>query len=53
MKKIALIVCYHIKNYGSVLQSYATQKLIEKENLDYECINYHKKKNLKFLWKIS
>ena len=51
MKKIALIVCYHIKNYGSVLQSYATQKLIEKENLVYECINYHKKKNLKFLWK--
>ena len=50
MKKVGLIVCYHIKNYGSVLQSYATEKLVEKEGLPYECINYKKKKDLKFLW---
>lgn len=33
MKKIGLVVCYHIKNYGSVLQSYATEKIVEKEGL--------------------
>lgn len=51
MKKVALIVCYHIKNYGSVLQSYATQKLIENRKLNYECINYKKKKDFKFFFK--
>lgn len=51
MKKIGLVVCYHIKNYGSVLQSYATEKIVEKEGLHYECINYKKKKTFLFLLK--
>lgn len=51
MKKIGLVVCYNIKNYGSVLQSYATEKIVEKEELPYECINYKRKKNFSFFWK--
>lgn len=40
MKKIGLITIYHVPNFGSVLQTYATQILLEK--LGYECniINY-------------
>ena len=39
-KKIGLITIYHVPNYGSVLQAYATQVLLEK--LGHEChiINY-------------
>lgn len=40
-KKIGLITIYHVPNYGSVLQAYATQCAIE--NLGFECIilNYN------------
>ena len=39
-RKVGLITIYHVPNYGSVLQTYATQILLEK--LGYECdiINY-------------
>lgn len=39
-KRVGLITIYHVPNYGSVLQTYATQILLEK--LGYECdiINY-------------
>ena len=36
MKKIGLITIYHVPNYGSVLQTYATQCIIEK--MGFECI---------------
>ena len=39
-RKAGLITIYHVPNYGSVLQTFATQRLLEK--LGYECdiINY-------------
>ena len=40
MKKIGLITIYHVPNYGSVLQTYATQVLLEKMGLECEIINY-------------
>lgn len=43
MKKIGIVVCYHIRNYGSVLQSYATQRIIDKMGLENDCINYKRK----------
>lgn len=35
-RKIGLITIYHVPNYGSVLQAYATQCVIEK--MGYECV---------------
>ena len=42
MKKVAIITRHSVANYGSILQSYATQKAFE--NLGFECfiINYSK-----------
>ena len=39
-KKIALITIYHVPNYGSVLQTYATQVLLEKLGMECHIINY-------------
>lgn len=36
MKKIGLITIYHVPNYGSVLQTFATQEVLKK--LGYECV---------------
>lgn len=44
--KIAVITMHAVKNYGSVLQTYATQTVFEKMDLDVEIINYIRKKNL-------
>lgn len=46
MKKIAVITMHFVKNYGSVLQTYATQTIFEK--LGYECniIDYWRKGDL-------
>ena len=49
MKKIGLCICYSVKNYGSMLQAYATQQYIGKSGFDYEIIKYNKKHDLKFL----
>lgn len=40
MKKVALMTIYQVPNFGSILQTYATQLLLTK--LGYECkvINY-------------
>ena len=38
-KKIALVVCYFKYNYGSQLQSYATQKFLNDMSIDNEIIN--------------
>ena len=43
MKKIGLCICYSVKNYGSMLQAYATQQYVQKAGLDYEIIRYIKK----------
>lgn len=48
MKKIGLCICYSVKNYGSMLQAYATQQYVEKSGLEYEIIRYNKKHDLKF-----
>lgn len=44
MSKIAIVVCPNIRNFGSVLQSYATQKAVETLGYDCEYINYTKTK---------
>lgn len=38
-KKTAIVSCYFIHNYGSMLQAYATQKVLDKFQIDNETIN--------------
>lgn len=40
--KIDIITLHNVKNYGSVLQSYATQKIFEDKGFDVEFINYYR-----------
>lgn len=51
MKKIGLCICYSVKNYGSMLQAFATQEFIEMSGLDFEIIRYQKKKDFNFVVK--
>ena len=51
MKKIGICACYSNQNYGSMLQSYATQKAFEAEGFDCEMIRYRKKKTIVFILK--
>ena len=44
--KIAVITMHAVKNYGSVLQTYATQRVLEDKDIEVEIINYIRKKNL-------
>ena len=44
--KIAVITMHAVKNYGSVLQTYATQEILTKLGYDVEIINYIREKNL-------
>lgn len=46
MKKIAVITLHAVKNYGSVLQTYATQQVLEKLGYKVEIINYIREFNL-------
>ena len=39
MKKVAIVSCYFKKNYGSMLQAYATQKVLDNMKIDNETIN--------------
>ena len=39
-KRVGLITIYHVPNYGSVLQTYATQVLLEKLGAECYIINY-------------
>ena len=39
MKKVAIVSCYFKKNYGSMLQAYATQKFLDNEGIDNETID--------------
>lgn len=40
MKKVSVITRHAITNYGSLLQSLATQKMIEKMGYECEIVNY-------------
>lgn len=37
---IGLVTCFWVKNYGSALQSYATQHILDQLDLENETINY-------------
>ena len=37
---IGLVTCFWVKNYGSALQSYATQNILDKLKMENETINY-------------
>ena len=39
MKKVGLVTCYFKNNYGSLLQAYATQKILDLNNIPNETIN--------------
>jgi len=39
MKKVGIVSCYFQKNYGSILQAYATQKYLDELNIENETIN--------------
>ncbi len=39
MKKIGIVSCYFQKNYGSMLQAYATKKILDNNNIPNETIN--------------
>ncbi len=46
MKKVGIVSCYYVKNYGSMLQAYAVQKMIENKGIECENIQYVKKNQL-------
>lgn len=53
MKKVGLVTCYFKKNYGSKLQAYALQKILEDnhipcEHIDIKCLKDFKKGKKKF-----
>ena len=48
-KKIGLCCCYKQRNYGSMLQSYATTVEMKNRGIDCEVIRYQKKWTLKFM----
>lgn len=52
MGKLAIVTGYHIINYGSVLQAYATQKFITDMNIENECVFYEKKKDINQILRI-
>ncbi|SDA30679.1 Polysaccharide pyruvyl transferase [Ruminococcus sp. YE71] len=53
MKKVAVVVCPNIRNFGSVLQSYATQKAVTKLGYDNEYIKYVKTKKTAYKYLIQ
>jgi len=42
-KSLGLCVCWFVRNYGSVLQSYATTVTLDDLRVPYEVLRYHKK----------
>lgn len=48
MKQLGLCICYSVKNYGSMLQAYATEKFVEKSNIDFHIVRYEKTHNFLF-----
>lgn len=51
MKKIGICACYDTRNYGSMLQAFATQVKIDQLGYESEYIVYRKKKTFLFLLK--
>ena len=47
MKKVGIVSCYFKDNYGSMLQSYATQKFLDKQQIPNETINIDYNKDFK------
>lgn len=45
MKKVGIVSCYFKHNYGSVLQAYATQALLDKLGIENETINIDENKD--------
>ena len=45
MKKVAVVSCYFKHNYGSMLQAYATQKILDNMGLENETINIDENKD--------
>ncbi len=39
MKKVLIVSCYFQKNYGSMLQAYATQNILDNMNIENETVN--------------
>ena len=39
MKKVGIVSCYFKDNYGSMLQAYATKKILDKNEIPNETIN--------------
>lgn len=54
-KKVGIITQHRVFNYGSVLQTYATQKIFEKHNCDCYVIDYISDRcsNKKIFWNID
>lgn len=51
MKKIGICACYNTLNYGSMLQAFATQVVIDELGYESEFLVYKKSKNLSFIMK--
>ncbi len=47
MKKVGIVSCYFKNNYGSMLQAYATQKILDDFNLENETFNIDKNVDFK------
>lgn len=47
MKKVGVVSCYFKNNYGSMLQAYATKKILDNNNIDNETINIDNNKDFK------
>lgn len=43
-KKVGIVSCYFKKNYGSMLQAYATQQILDNFNIENETIDISKLK---------
>lgn len=44
-KKVGLVTCYFKHNYGSMLQAYATQRILDDNNIPNETINIEKNRD--------
>ena len=47
MKKVGIVSCYFKDNYGSLLQAYATKKILDKNEIPNETINIKYNKDFK------
>ena len=47
MSKVAIVSCYYVKNYGSMLQAYAVQKMLDNMKIENENLVYVKSKDVK------